>query len=65
MMRAGKDYIGAIPEYEDRRGAHLRELCLNIAAQGVTAAPEQAAAGKPGTELAVSSNQAKPTLKLR
>lgn len=66
MMRAGKDYLTkAIPEYEDRRSAHLRELVGTIAAQNMQAEPEKTEQPVEAVEEPKPVNQAKPTLKLR
>jgi hypothetical protein len=65
MMRAGKDYVGAVPEYEDKRSAHLLELVRNIKAQTAPIDDEDPASveieEQPATK---STNQNKPTLKL-
>lgn len=62
MMRAGKDYMTAVPEYEDKRFLHLQELVATIKAQGST---DTAAPPKPEDEKPPQTNQDKPTLKLK
>lgn len=65
MMRAGKDYLGTVPEYEDKRSAHLLELVRNIKAQTAPVEDEEPAAVEIEEQSAPkSTNQNKPTLKL-
>jgi hypothetical protein len=66
MMRAGKDYVGGTPEYEDKRSAHLLELVRNIKAQNAPAEVEQPTVDEETTEPSTvkTANQNKPTLKL-
>jgi hypothetical protein len=61
MMRAGKDYVGATPEYEDKRSAHLLELLRTIKAQSEP--PE--ASDEPAPDAAAKTNQDKPTIKMK
>lgn len=63
MMQAGKDYIAkGEPEYESPRALYLRELMKTIKAQPALDEVEEPA--KIESELAKSTNQNKPTLKL-
>lgn len=64
MMRAGKDYVAGIPEYEDKRSAHLRELVRNLNAQGKPPEEAEDAAAVEAEEPPKLTNQNKPTLKL-
>jgi len=64
MMQAGKDYIAkGEQEYESPRERYLRELLLSIKAQ---AAPDEVEEPeKIKAEPVKSTNQNKPTLKLK
>jgi hypothetical protein len=64
MMQAGKDYIAkGDAEYESPRALYLRELLRSVKAQDAPAETEDPT--KIEVEPIKSSNQEKPTLKLK
>ena len=64
MMQAGKDYIAkGEAEYESPRALYLRELLRSVRAQDAPVEVEELA--KIEAEPVKSTNQEKPTLKLK
>jgi hypothetical protein len=66
MMQAGKDYLAkGDAEYESPRARYLRELLQSIKMQKRSDEPEEKAEIAPEEPVVKSTNQNKPTLKLK